>query len=49
MVKIMEHPIKMDDFGGNTPIFGNTLYMYPPEAPQNFVWVCEAQGGSEIL
>ena len=24
MVKIMEHPIKMDDLGGNTPIFGNT-------------------------
>ena len=24
MVKIMENPIKMDDFGGNTPIFGNT-------------------------
>ena len=24
MVKIMENPIKMDDLGGNTPIFGNT-------------------------
>ena len=24
MVKIMENPIKMDDFGGPTPIFGNT-------------------------
>ncbi len=24
MVKIMENPIKMDDVGGNTPIFGNT-------------------------
>ena len=23
MVKIMENPIKMDDLGGNTPIFGN--------------------------
>ena len=24
MVKIRENPIKMDDLGGNTPIFGNT-------------------------
>ena len=24
MVKIMENPIKIDDLGGNTPIFGNT-------------------------
>ena len=24
MVKIMEIPIKMDDLGGKTPIFGNT-------------------------
>ena len=24
MVKIMENPIKKDDLGGNTPIFGNT-------------------------
>ena len=24
MVKIMENPTKMDDLGGNTPIFGNT-------------------------
>ena len=24
MVKIMENPIKMDDLGGPTPIFGNT-------------------------
>ena len=24
MVKIMENPIKMDDLGGFTPIFGNT-------------------------
>ena len=24
MVKIMENPIKMDDLGGNTTIFGNT-------------------------
>ena len=24
MVKIMENPIKMDDSGGNIPIFGNT-------------------------
>ena len=24
MVKIMEHPIKMDDLGGNTLIFGNS-------------------------
>ena len=24
MVKIMENPINMDDFGGFTPIFGNT-------------------------
>ena len=23
MVKIMEHPIKMDDLGGFPPIFGN--------------------------
>ena len=28
MVKIMETPIKMDDLGVNTPIFGNT-YMLP--------------------
>ena len=24
MVKIMENPIKMDDLGGNTPVFGNS-------------------------
>ena len=24
MVKIMENPVKIDDLGGNTPIFGNT-------------------------
>ncbi len=24
MVKIMENPIKIHDFGGPTPIFGNT-------------------------
>ena len=28
MVKIMENPIKMDDLGGNTPIFGNTLMYF---------------------
>ena len=30
MVKIMENPIKMDDLGGNTHIFGSTpiLYIY---------------------
>ena len=30
MVKIMQNPIKMDDLGGNTPIFGNT-HTLPPE------------------
>ena len=24
MGKMMENPIKMDDLGGNTPIFGNS-------------------------
>ena len=28
MVKIMENPIKMDDLGGPTPIFGNTHIPY---------------------
>ena len=28
MVKIMENLIKMDDLGGNPPIFGNTLYFH---------------------
>ena len=28
MVKIMENPIKMDDLGGNTPIFGSTPISY---------------------
>ena len=27
MVNFMENPIKMDDLGGNTPIFGNTHIM----------------------
>ena len=31
MVKIMENPIKMDDLGGKTPIFGN-IHIYPPKS-----------------
>ena len=30
MVKIMENAIKMDDLGGNTPIFGTTHMHIPP-------------------
>ena len=28
MVKIMEHPIKMDDLGGNTPYFWFNTHIY---------------------
>ena len=31
---IMENPIKMDDLGGNTPIFGHTqIYMHEKKIP----------------
>ena len=36
MVKIMENPIKMDDFGGNPTIFGNTHMLFRPNRPADF-------------
>ena len=36
MVKIMENPSKMDDLGGNTPIFGNTHMLFIVFAQRSF-------------
>ena len=40
---IMEHPIKLDDLGGNTPIFGNTyIYIYTHFDILNHVYIYAA-------
>ena len=44
MVKIRENPIRIDDLGGNTPIFGNTHFLFNKcDFPANYVSLPECK------
>ena len=45
----MENPLKMDDLGGPTPIFGNTQLVQHVFIPVLFLWQCAIASSDKFI